>query len=199
MVNWLRLARYLVFALVLIFSGTVAYFESRHWRDYGHLAPIGLHADIEVHSGAIGIPGITKTYEAILTNYGMLPASIEKCSYTSDVSGIFTKVAYNIERWDAKQQVWIQAENFAKPGFCSPFPFSTANTRWGHLWLRPGESLSTEEEATGARDSFKKGDRLRFVVVSEVTNPDGGHSYPTAAFTLDEQMVYDGVPYRVKH
>jgi hypothetical protein len=199
-VNKLRIVKLFVLTLVAVSALGMGYVEGLHWIGYGHLIPIGLHADIEVHSGSTGIPGVTKTYEAILTNYGVLPASIEKCSYTSDISGIFTKLAYNIERWNSSRGAWETVETLASPDFCTPAPLRMANTRWDHLWLNPGQSLSTEEESTGARGSFRKGDKLRFVIVTEVSVPAlNNASYPTQPFTLDEQVIDDGVPYKIRH
>ena len=178
----------------------MAYLHVRHWLTHGHFAPIALHADIVVHDASIGIPGITKMYEAILTNYGVFPVVIERCSYLSDAGFAGTMVAYNIEQWIPATRAWTGVAEFAKPEFCTPVPLSMGNTRWGRSWLWPGQSVSTEQEATGARGLFKKGDTLRFVVVTDVTGAAMHRpSYPTQSFTLDEKMLDNETPFRVRH
>jgi hypothetical protein len=138
-------------------------------------------------------------YEATLTNYGLLPSSVEKCSYISDTSTPGVMVAYNIEQWDSTKHVWTRVLEFAKPEFCTPVPTSMGSTNWGRSWLWPGRSISTGEEATGAR-GFKKGDTLRFVVVSDVTGASTPRSsHPTPSFTLDEQVLDSETPFRVRH
>jgi hypothetical protein len=108
-------------------------------------------------------------------------------------------VAYNIERWNPAKRTWTKELEFAKSAFCTPAPLSMGNTRWVRSWLLPGQSLSTGEEATGAREPFRKGDTLRFVVVTDVTGrATRNSSYPTPSFTLDEQRL-DTVQYRVRH
>lgn len=180
LVGALRNVMFIGLAITVPLAAWATYVEICHWLDYRHFAPIGLHADIHIASHSAGILGIVKTYEASLTNYGMIPVSVEKCSFTSDVSGSFTKLSYNIERWDLNKKQWVIAAEFATSDYCSPAPLSMSNTHWGHLWLRPGESLSTREEETGGGGLFAKGDILRFVVITEITRPNKASSYPTA-------------------
>jgi len=199
-VRKLRIGTRLVSAIVVVIGFWIGYIQVRHRLAYGHFAALTIHADIVVHDASIGIPGITKMYEAILTNYGVLPALVEQCSYMSDTMTPGTMVAYNIERWDPAKQVWTTMMAFAKPTFCTPVPLSMGDTHWTRSWLWPGQSLSTEEEATGARQPFKKGDTLRFVIVTDVTGAAKHRpSYPTPSFTLDEQMLDNETPYRVRH
>jgi len=61
-------------------------------------------------------------YEAVLTDYGPLPARMERCNYISDTMTPGTMVAYNIERWNQQSHAWITAMEFAKPNFCTPVP-----------------------------------------------------------------------------
>jgi hypothetical protein len=177
----------------------MSYVQIRHRLTYGQFTPIALH-DIVVHDASIGIPGITKMYEATPTNYGLLPVLVERCNYLSDTSALGAMVAYNIERWDPANHTWARVVEFAKATFCTPVPLSMESSHWVRSWLWPGQSLSTEEEATGARWPFKKGDALRLVVVANVAGSDKrSSSYPTPSFTLDEQMLDDETPFRVRH
>ncbi len=175
----------------------LGYVQVRHRLAHGYFVPLALHADVVGDHASIGIPGVTKLYEATLTNYGILPASIEQCACMSDTMTPETMVAYNIERWNPAKHGWIRVMEFAKPEYCLSEP---PNWGWDRVWLWPGQSRSTGEEATAARDAFKKGDRPRFVVVTNVTakaKPQLG--YPTPSFVLDEQALDTETPCRVRH
>ena len=196
----LRIGIGVLLAVVLAYCLWVTYAQVRHRLATGHFAVLGLHADVVEHRASIGIPGITKTYEATVTKYGLLPVLVERCTYISDTMTPGKMVAYNIERWDPQSHIWKTALEFAKPNFCTPVPLSMGETHWVRSWLWPGQSLSTEEEATGARQPFKKGDTLRFVIVTGVTGAARTRaSYPTPSFTIDEQMLDSDTPYRVRH
>ena len=189
-----------ILAATLVVAGSfAACIAIRYKLAQAHILPLSLTAKIDVHQGSIGIPGITKLYEATVTNTGLLPAVVERCSYTSDTNTAGTMVAYNIERWNASTGSWSLAFEFAKPSFCTPAPLSMGNTHWGHVLLWPGQSLSTQEEATAAR-GFKKGDTLRFVIVTEVSGETKhSYTYPTPPIVVDEQMLDNETPYRVAH
>jgi hypothetical protein len=198
-VNRSRICKIAAVALVLLIGLWIGYIHVRHRLAHGHFAPLAFHADILVHDASIGIPGITKMYEGALTNYGLLPALIETCRFMSDTADPGAMAAYNIERWDASKHAWTGVMEFAKPGLCTPV-LGMGSTHWSRSWLWPGQSVSTQEEATGARHAFNKGDTLRFVIVSNVTGTGKGNaSYPTPPFTLDEQKLDDSPAYRVSH
>lgn len=187
-------------AVILIYAAWLASIHIHHRLTHGHFAEIGLHTDTLVHDASIGIPGITKMYEGTLANYGLLPITVERWCYVSDTLTPGEMVAFNIERWDPKQNAWIRALEFAQPAFCRPVPLSMGNTRWKRSWLWPGQRLSTAEGAIGARDIFRKGDNLRFVIVTEITKRTGGPSaYPTPPFVLDEQRLDNETQFRVRH
>ena len=94
------------------------------------LTRLPLRADVVVHQTSIGIPGITKTYEATLTNEGLLPVLIERCDFTSDTAQNGTMVAYNIERLDRGSGSWVSVLKLAEPDFCLPQAGGMGNTRW---------------------------------------------------------------------
>jgi hypothetical protein len=197
--NMTRIGKRIVVAILLVVAASVAYIEVRHRLTHGHFVPLALHADIVMHNASIGIPGITKMYEGTLTNYGFIPALVERCTYISDTATPGVMVAFNIEQWQPAKRQWILIMEFAKPELCSPMATSMGNTRWVRSFLWPGQTLSTEEEATGAR-GFRKGDTLRFAVVTDVTGKSKRRSsYTTPSFTLDEQRLDDGTGYRVRH
>ena len=150
----------------------------------------GLHADVHVESADIGIPGVSKMYEATLTNDGSLPATVEQCREHNE-EGFETNAAYNIERRDRQGRAWRPVFQFAQPKSC-------AGTSWTLLW--PGQRISTGEEATAARSAFRKGDTVRFVVATRVSvQHRKSELHPTAGFTLDEENTDRDINYRVKH
>jgi cupin domain len=80
--NPLKLA--ITAAAILILG--ISLHELYHLTRYGHLAPFGLHSDVVVRKSDIGIPGISKLYEARLTNYGIAPVKVTACDFLSDAS-----------------------------------------------------------------------------------------------------------------
>ena len=76
--------------------------------------------------------------------------------------------------------------------YCRPYPLGIAEARLTSKLLWPGQTLSTGEDATGARGDLK-GETMRFVVVAN------GRDFPTASFTIDEQVQRPDDGYRVKH
>jgi len=198
-VNMTWIGKRIVIATLLLVAANIAYIEIRHRLTHGHFVPLGPHADILVHNASVGIAGVTKLYEGTLTNYGFLPLRVERCTYMSDTAEPGVMVAFNIEQWEPGKHEWTRAMEFAKPELCSPMVTSMGNTRWVHSWLWPGQMLATGEEATGAR-GFRKGDTLRFAIVTEVTGKsERRSSYPTPPFTLDEQSLDELPGYRIKH
>lgn len=105
-------------------------------------------------------------------------------------------VAFNLEQWHVANNEWVRVMEFAKPELCSPMVTSMGSTKWVRSLLWPGQTLSTEEEATAAR-GFRKGDTLRFAIATDVTGKsDPRPSYRTPPITLDEQSVDAGTDYR---
>jgi hypothetical protein len=71
-----------------------------------------LHADMVVTNANIGIPGISKMYEATLTNQGRLPARVTRCDFIDDTLSPGTSVAYAVQRWDAGSKRWVTVVEF---------------------------------------------------------------------------------------
>jgi hypothetical protein len=179
--------------LVIVIGST----EVHHYLKFGHFFPFGLHADMVMESADLGIPGISKTYEARLANYGLLPAEIESCDAISDAMAHETMVAYEVDRYDPQSKTWQTVANLSGKIFCQPYPLGIIEAHAATKWLWPGQSLSTGEEATAAR-GFHKGDLARFVVFARI-DPKREDRFPTTAVVIDEEMRDDGVAYRVRH
>lgn len=167
--------------------------EIHHLVRFGHLYPFGLHADVIVRHEDYGIDGITKTYEARLTNYGVAPVWVRECKFLTDVSqGTQTAIGYAVERWNSSDRKW-QVIASTQSGFCRPYPLGMVATHIVRKRLWPGQSVSGGEEATAARSAFSIGDEARFVVFA-----DADRVVPTAAFSINEHPKSE-VPYRIRH
>lgn len=181
-----------VLLLAVIF---VAAIQVRHDLRFGHFIGLGLHADYTVERADLAIPGITKVYNATLTNFGALPRKVCACEFVTDAMGHGTALAYAIEKWDGTAQAWSTAWQPTKASFCKPYPLGIIEGRVVEKRLWPSQNLSIGEEATGAR--VQKGDLVRFVLFA--AEPWTGTSgYPTVGFEIDEQVA-TAVPMRVRH
>ena len=183
-----RAALLLIAAVLVSIIGVV---EFRHRSTFGHFVPLALHADYTVAEGDIGIPGITKLYDAHITNFGIFPRRIERCEFVTDASASGVSVGYRLQQWDATSHGWHTVVD-ASSTYCRPYPLGMVEARLVSKLLWPGETLSTGEEATGARDGLK-GHDIRFAVVAN------GYGFPTASFVIDEQVQRPDVDYRVRH
>jgi hypothetical protein len=172
----------------------VGLLELGHLVRFGHFPPFGLHADVLVRKADYGIDGVTKAYEAKLTNYGITPARITACDFIDDAMSHGTIVGSTIEKWNRSAEKWQGIFKGDKSAFCHPYPLGMIETHVITKRLWPGQSISTGEEATAARDAFAIGDKARFVVFAG--NELG---FPTAAFSIDEHPTTSDVPYRVRH
>jgi hypothetical protein len=172
--------------------------ELNHFCRYGHVAPLGLHADVDVTKGDIGIEGISKLYQARLTNYGPVPARVTACEFISDASEHGTMVAYAVERWDDQLKSWKTLSEDEKSTFCRPYPLGISQAHLFTKLLWPGQSISTNEEATAASGGFQLGDSARFSIFSAEAG-DWRTTYPTAAFRLDELPRIAESPARMRH
>jgi hypothetical protein len=93
--------------LVVLFLVGLFLHELRHLYRYGHLVPIGLHADVSITTGndVLGVEGIAKIYGAKLTNYGILPYTIVVSDYR--VAGApDTAVNYVVELRERQLGEW---------------------------------------------------------------------------------------------
>jgi hypothetical protein len=90
-------ARIAVFVASLLVLG-VSLLELGHLIHFAHLTPIGLHADVVIGKDHYAVQGITKWYEAKLTNVGFAPARITACEFVSDTLQLVTQVGYTTEK-----------------------------------------------------------------------------------------------------
>src|SRR5437870_7393755 len=86
-------------ASVVALSLLIAYLEFSHHYNYGHLFTYGLHFDVLTEDFNIGIPEQKKLYRTELTNYGLLPAKLTACDFTTDTLTPGTDYPYTVQRW----------------------------------------------------------------------------------------------------
>ena len=149
-----------------------------------------------VRQSDTGIPGISKWYEARITNRGLWPVVVTRCNAIDDAGGRETIVAYAIERWNQETSRWDSVVVFNSSSFCKAYPLGIVEAQLKDTWLWPGQSLLTGQEITAAR--LRKGDVARFVVFTE-TAGDYSHSIATKGFMIDEEIGQAGVQFRVRH
>src|ERR1035438_6026666 len=157
----------------------------------------GLRAELIVNNADIGIPGISKMYEARLVILASWPIRVSYCDFVDDTLTRGKMVGYAVERWDNVARSWTTVVDAHGVDFCKPYPLGIvkANLTSGLLW--PGQSISTGEEATAARDGLNIGDRARFVVFPGMAQ-ESVSVIATSDFVIDQHRQTD-VPLRVRH
>ena len=157
-----------------------------------------LVADWKADPGGIGIPGLTKTYEAVLTNRSLLPVRVSVCDYTTDGMEHGKGVAYYAERWEQSSGEWRFFWGIPRQEFCKPHGDDIlAGSRVREIWLWPHQSISTDFVAIQAVDGLRLNDRLRFVIAP--FHRTTGAVVATAAFTVDERPSGSETPFRILH
>ena len=160
--------------LVSILALAFAFVEIRHYMAFGHFAPLGLHADVLVRKADYGIPGISKTYEPRLTNFGIAPVKITVCDFTSDDSSHGTLVGSRAEKWDPVAKQWRSVLMTGDTFSCHPSPLGMMEAHVVSKELWPGQSVSAGEGAYAVFDGIAIGVKVRFVIL-----PGNGRMIPT--------------------
>lgn len=161
----------LIFSVVAIAAGYM-FFGQRFLR-----------AECIVEPGAIGIPGITKTYSVALVNKGPLPVRISGCDVTTDAGEQGIELRTSIEKWERTSHKWIDFWGIPATDYCNREPDIISARRADH-WLWPGKRVSTGEIAIQASDGLQIGDQLRWNVFPRRTETVAIVSVP---FTVDER------------
>jgi hypothetical protein len=164
--------------------------EFHHRLTFAHFVPLTLHADYSVAKVDIGIPGISKLYDAHITNFGIFPRRIERCEFVTDAFASGVGIGYRLQRWDRASRHWDTVLDSASE-YCHPYPLGLTKAQLSSKLIWPGQTLSTSGEAIGARDGFR-GQTITFAVVAN------GREFPTASFVIDEQVQRPDVSYRVR-
>jgi hypothetical protein len=184
----MRSAKKAALVLVSFLSLACSMLEVGHVLRFGHLAPLGLHADVIVRKADYGIPGISKVYEPRVTNFGLAPETVMVCEVREDWDSMpyVSEIANSIEKWDPNSNKW---ENiFRDVDKSSSCPHATATRLW------PLQSVSGGEVAVAGYDIFAIGDKARSAVF-----PGNRKAIATTPILIDEHPTVAGVPFRVRH
>jgi len=159
-----------------------------------------LRADYSVETADIGIPGITKMYDAQLVNNGRLPVRIQICAYVDDAGGRGDAPAFSVQKYDAKNATWETIVDASDAKACHPYPLGWVTAQLRTRWLWPGQSVLMGEEATAAR-GFHKGESARFVLYASFDHSGerARRGIPTPAFVIDEEAGGGAAGLRVRH
>ena len=168
-------------------------FVSRASQDFSVL-----HAEYTVETADIGIPGITKMYDARLINNGRAPVRIEICAFVDDVGGHGDAPAFSVQKYDQKSATWGTIVDASNERACHPYPLGWVTAQLKTRWLWSGQSVSMGEEATAAR-GFHKGESARFLLFTSFKRTKAAPGIPTAAFVIDEEAGEGVVGLRVRH
>ena len=187
---------FISFAFLLLIAFTTH--QLSHIYYYGHLAPLGLHADTIVinRSDLIGIEGIATVYHAKLTNYGISPTMMTVCDYMG--AGMHeTMINYIVERREPQSDRWRlvpEWDGYGSRLFCRP-SFEVAETHLVRRRLWPGQSIRMGEVIPAERPGFHVGDDGRFTIF---LGADGNWkvALSTAPFRVEQQMKIQAMPSR---
>ncbi|MGH9968906.1 MAG: hypothetical protein ACREBG_14055 [Pyrinomonadaceae bacterium] len=194
--------RTVIVSAIALVALSVIGVEWMHYHNYGHLVSYGLHVDPLHRDAYIGIPGQTKMYYARLSNYSLWPVSLPACDYVTDDFGKGTEFPYAVQRWEASSNRWQTIVDMSAERFCQPYPLGMIETHLVTKKLWPGSSVEVMEgEATGAHDSFRKGDLARFVVFRKMDSTGDWHSaIPSEPFPIQDDVIRTGnESFRLKH
>jgi hypothetical protein len=170
------------FVLVCLLVVACSVPELWHLLRFGHLAPLGLHADVIVRKTDYGIPGISKTYEPQLTNFSVTPQTVTVCKVKDDWDSpsYVTRIGNSIEKWHSGPNKWEDIfSSIDKPHSCP----GDATTK--RLW--PLQSVSGGEVAVAGYDIFAIGDKARFIVFL-----GDGRVLATSPIVIDEHQTVAG-------
>jgi hypothetical protein len=182
----LRKLRVVAISIVCVSVLTFSVHELKHLSRYGHLAPLGLHADVVVstESNLLTVRGVANVYNARLTNYSVLPSTMTLCDYLNWAGAHDTMVSYAVERWDANLNTWRGVPEWDNSRlFCRP-AFEVVETHLIRYRLWPGQSIRVGWVMPAERGGFHQGDDGRFTVFLDEER-NSRNALSTAAFRVD--------------
>ena len=162
-------------------------------------SPSNLRAEYSVDNADIGIPGVSKMYDARLVNTGLRPVRVEVCAFVDDASAPGEGLEFSVQKFDAKNSTWRTIADASDARSCRPYPLGWVTAELKSKWLWPRQGLAMGEEATAAR-GFQKGESARFVLYTSFrhANQKLPQAIPTVAFVIDEE-AHDAEGLRVRH
>jgi hypothetical protein len=162
-----RVAVFVGVAIVAVLALGLAAIEVHHRVRFRHFVGYGVHADVLESSSEIGIPGIRTLYAAKVSNYTLFPLRLVGWDYVGDVLGVppSFKCRFQLQKLSPQDGHWIVVIDF-KPTGASQLP--VANRKLYPL----GSLVPMEREPTGALDTLRTGDLVRFAVFTNLYAPD---------------------------
>jgi hypothetical protein len=187
----MRIFKRAAIALVTAACAWILFHELIHLHRYGHLVPLGLHADVVVTTAddLLGVEGTAKIYHASFTNYGIRPTAVIVCDYLNWASMRSTMVNYIVEKWDPQSRGWKFVSEWDSDGsrlFCRP-AFEVTETHLVERRLWPGQTVSVGEGVPAQLGGFHVGDTGRFTIFL-AADGDGNNSISTAGFRVDQEL-----------
>ncbi|MBA4122532.1 MAG: hypothetical protein H0X72_08735 [Acidobacteria bacterium] len=183
----------LIFVSLIIFLCLLIPIEQIHHYNYGHYFSYGFHIDVKSEYGYIGIPGQTQMYSGQFTNFSILPVKFVACDYVSDTLSDETDYPYGLQKWNSSANSWETIFAIESEEYCQPMLTHGGGNHIVSKWILPIESIQVvSPEATGARDTFRKGDQARFLVFRDVSS---GNAWNTAiiseTFVIEDDVIKD--------
>lgn len=182
----LRRRSLVAISLVCTVALSSAIHELKHFGCYGHLAPLGLHADVIVstESNLLTVRGVANVYSARLTNYSVLPVTMTVCDYINWFGAHDTMVAHAVERWDARLNTWKGVPEWDNSRFfCRP-AFEVGETHLIRRRLWPGQSLRVGWVMPAERGGYHQGEDGRFTIFLDAIR-NSNNAISTTSFRID--------------
>lgn len=149
--------------------------QGRHYMLRGHLAPFGLHADVQWDEAELAPGWRPRLHWVEVTNFGIWPTSFIACRYETDTLSPGMELAWALQRWNDRQRAWEVRELPGERDWCDPRPFPTSRgpARISSKRLWPGETARAMLwEVVRARGDFELGASARFVVFRSLSEPE---------------------------
>jgi hypothetical protein len=162
-----RVAPFVGVAIVAVVGLGLAAIEIHHWVRFRHFVGYGVHADVLESPSEIGVPGIRTLYAAKVSNFTLFPLRLVGWNYVGDVLGAppSFRCRFQLQKLSQQDGHWIVVIDFKQTG-ASQVP--VANKRLYPL----GSLVPMEREPTGALDTLRTGDLVRFAVFTNLNAPE---------------------------
>jgi hypothetical protein len=199
----MKLKTLIWFALIAItIVGTIVFaVQYLYQKERGFYLSYGLNLEVTSVQGSYGIPGQTHVYSAKLINFGVTPVKLAGCDYTSDTLSEETDYPYALQRLNPNSNEWVTIFAMTTGDYCRPIPLHGGGNHMVTKNLLPSDSIEfIPNEATGAREPFKHGDKARFVAFLHLGEDAWTDAIYSEPFTIQDNVDhgYDS-GYRIKH
>ena len=106
-----------VIALMTTTLGLMLLYGWRQTSDFSRL-----RAKYSVEAASIGIPRISRMYDARLLNTGMMPVRIQVCTFVDDVNDKGEAVPYRVQQVNKRTGQWQTVADASGIRSCRPYP-----------------------------------------------------------------------------